>query len=285
MIRQASNEALIQLIVDSITNELSSKPHRIQLIMNFLTRELPKSESDFSILRVSEHLTKVMVIFEENAKRVAEYLVNRYNVAAGVSADDEAGESQSKALMRALEKFENSVFTIGLPHKFSSQHDAKNDAKNDAYFKALSLSALMQSTLIEQEKQTAMTNLSASEFFDKLIKNYSPLLADAHDEQATKAKGDSETQNLTKEEKKTATRKGIKTLVMGQLKDVSSIKLSDFIDERFLEELDDIDEVMHETKFKQPVASLISDLLSKSPFELLSMPSVSKRIKMEKGYI
>lgn len=96
MIRQASNEALIQLIVDSITNELSSKPHRIQLIMNFLTRELPKSESDFSILRVSEHLTKVMVIFEENAKRVAEYLVNRYNVAAGVSADDEAGESQSK---------------------------------------------------------------------------------------------------------------------------------------------------------------------------------------------
>jgi|LakMenEpi03Aug12_release.lakeMendotaPanAssembly.Ray.scaffolds.fasta_scaffold989368_2 hypothetical protein len=31
---------------------------------------------------------------------------------------------------------------------------------------------------------------------------------------------------------------------MGQLKDVSSIKLSDFIDEKFLEELDDADESM-----------------------------------------
>jgi hypothetical protein len=63
LIRQASNAALITLIVDSIINELALKPHRIQLVIDFLTRELPKSESDFTILRVSEQLTRVLVMF------------------------------------------------------------------------------------------------------------------------------------------------------------------------------------------------------------------------------
>lgn len=58
---------------------------------------------------------------------------------------------------------------------------------------------------------------------------------------------------MTKEEKKSATRKGIKSMVMGQLKDVSSIKLSDFIDEKFLEELDDVDEIVHDGRQKQPL--------------------------------
>ena len=39
------------------------KPYRIQLVIDFLTRELPKSESDFTILRVSEQLSKVLVMF------------------------------------------------------------------------------------------------------------------------------------------------------------------------------------------------------------------------------
>jgi hypothetical protein len=68
-----------------------------------------------------------------------------------------------------------------------------------------------------------------------------------------KTKAETETRQLTKEDKKSATRKGIKNLVMGQLKDVSSIKLSDFIDERFLEGIDDVDEVMRETKVKEPL--------------------------------
>jgi hypothetical protein len=63
LIRQASNAALITLIVDSIINELALKPHRIQLVIDFFTRELPKSESDFTILRVSEQLTRVLVMF------------------------------------------------------------------------------------------------------------------------------------------------------------------------------------------------------------------------------
>lgn len=54
----------------------------------------------------------------------------------------------------------------------------------------------------------------------------------------------------SKEDKQHATRKGLKHMVMGQLKDVSSIKLSDFIDDKFLEGLDDIDEVMHESRTK-----------------------------------
>lgn len=42
-------------------------------------------------------------------------------------------------------------------------------------------------------------------------------------------------------------------MVMGQLKDISSIKLSDFIDEKFLEELDDVDEVVYDGRLKQPL--------------------------------
>jgi hypothetical protein len=39
-------------------------------------------------------------------------------------------------------------------------------------------------------------------------------------------------------------------MVLGEYKDISSIKLSDFIDEKFLEELDDFDEPMHDGRAK-----------------------------------
>lgn len=108
----------------------------------------------------------------------------------------------------------------------------------------------MQSTLIEQDtSQTTTTKQTASEFFDSLINNYQPLLADAKDA-STKDKSEVEQPKPT--DKKDTTKKGIKNLVMGQLKDVSSIKLSDFIDEKFLEELDDADQSMqNDVKEKQ----------------------------------
>jgi len=72
---------------------------------------------------------------------------------------------------------------------------------------------------------------------------------------------------------------------MGQLKDVSSIKLSDFIDEKFLEEIDDVDEVVHETRAKQPLQHLLESLLGSSTTELLHAPNVNKRAKTEDGSV
>lgn len=178
---------------------------------------------------------------------MAEYLVNRYNVAAGVSTASEAvSESQLKAQQRALEKFEKSFFTIPLS-------SADRSLNQDCFFKSLSISALMQSALIECQTESSVTTLTASEFFERLIKHYSPLLADSRDEPQAK-----DLPKETKEDKKQATRKGLKNLVMGQLKDVSSIKLSDFIDDKFLEGLDDVDETAKgDSSSKQPVQMLI----------------------------
>jgi hypothetical protein len=44
---------------------------------------------------------------------VAEYLVNRYNVAAGISEDDISAE-ETKAQAKAMEKFSKSFFVIPL---------------------------------------------------------------------------------------------------------------------------------------------------------------------------
>lgn len=72
-------------------------------------------------------------------------------------------------------------------------------------------------------------------------------------------------------------------MVMGQLKDVSSIKLSDFIDEKFLEQLDDVDEVVHDASTKQPLSGLIDSLLQSSTTGFLNAPNASKRAKTDSG--
>ena len=56
LLKQAPNEALMGLIVDSLVAELANKPHRLQLVMDFALKELPKCDEDFIRLKVSEKL-------------------------------------------------------------------------------------------------------------------------------------------------------------------------------------------------------------------------------------
>ena len=44
------------LIVDSLTAELSSKPHRLQTVMDFALKDLPFCAEDFTRLKASEKL-------------------------------------------------------------------------------------------------------------------------------------------------------------------------------------------------------------------------------------
>ena len=80
-------------------------------------------------------------------------------------------------------------------------------------------------------------NKLAAQFFDQLIRRYSPLLASS----AEAARSNGKDQPSRVEEAKRgrdATRQGLESAVMGQLRNVGSIKLSDFIDESFLEDLE-----------------------------------------------
>ena len=56
LLRTASNEALMGLIVDGLSSELSTKPQKVQYVMDFVTKELPKCEQDFTRLKASEKM-------------------------------------------------------------------------------------------------------------------------------------------------------------------------------------------------------------------------------------
>ena len=72
------------LIVDSLTAELANKPHRLQLVMDFALKELPKSDEDFIRLKVSEKL--LPLYFQYSTRGQAEAILSKYNLA--VSAID-----------------------------------------------------------------------------------------------------------------------------------------------------------------------------------------------------
>ena len=84
LLKQAPNEALMGLIVDSLVAELANKPHRLQLVMDFALKELPKCDEDFIRLKVSEKLLPLYLQY--STKSQAEAILSKYNLA--VSAID-----------------------------------------------------------------------------------------------------------------------------------------------------------------------------------------------------
>ena len=56
LLKQAPNEALMGLIVDSLSVELANKPHRLQTVIDFALKDLPFSDEDYTRLKVSEKL-------------------------------------------------------------------------------------------------------------------------------------------------------------------------------------------------------------------------------------
>ena len=76
----------------------------------------------------------------------------------------------------------------------------------------------------------------ASQFFDSLIKQYEPLVASAQ-ESASTTKPANATSAQGIEETKDRTKKQIESAIMGGYSNLKTVKLSDFIDEAFLEDL------------------------------------------------
>lgn len=59
---------------------------------------------------------------------------------------------------------------------------------------------------------------------------------------------------------KETTKAGIKQVIMGDLKDNKSLKLSDFIDEKFLEDLDCDGEMPKPSLLKTPLLNMVTAL-------------------------
>jgi hypothetical protein len=76
------------------------------------------------------------------------------------------------------------------------------------------------------------------------------------------------------------TKRGIKSVVMGQLQNISSIKLSDLIDKQFLEDVDrEVDLKPAKNDAKIPISDLMKQLESKA--DPLFAPILMKRQKTD----
>ena len=84
------------------------------------------------------------------------------------------------------------------------------------------------------------------------MNNFEPLLS-------SDAASPQETAQDTKLSKET-TKAGIKHVIMGDLKDNKSLKLSDFIDEKFLEDLDCDVDMPKPSLLKTPLLNLVTAL-------------------------
>ena len=108
-------------------------------------------------------------------------------------------------------------------------------------------------------KQYSLEQMNTSKFYSELVEKYQPLLASADTEEVIDA-------NTTKQN----TKQGIKNVIMGQFSNISSIKLSDMIDEKFLEDVDRTDvPAVNPNAQKTPLSDLTNrlDQATQSIFE------------------
>lgn len=97
----------------------------------------------------------------------------------------------------------------------------------------------------------SLAQINSSRFFSDLIEKYQPLLANSQDE----------AQPHQDEQSKQNTKQGLKNIVMGNLSNIQSIKLSDMIDAKFLEDVDRDDGIAPIPVDKKPsIAELVEKL-------------------------
>ena len=53
--QNAQNEVFVGLVTDNLKIELIQHPHKILRVIEFITKELPQSSSDFTRLKINEH--------------------------------------------------------------------------------------------------------------------------------------------------------------------------------------------------------------------------------------
>ena len=78
LLKQAPNEALMGLIVDTLTVELANKPHRLQTVMDFALKDLPFADEDFTRLKVSEKLLALYTKYCSKEQALA--ILSKYNL-------------------------------------------------------------------------------------------------------------------------------------------------------------------------------------------------------------
>ena len=60
MLRNAQNTAFVSLVCDNLKVELNEKPWKAIQIMEFLNKEVPKANSDFTRLKIAEGLIPLL---------------------------------------------------------------------------------------------------------------------------------------------------------------------------------------------------------------------------------
>ena len=66
------------LIADGLSAELATKPQKVQLVMEFVAKELPKSDQDFTRLKASEKL--VQLYYKMGSQQQAEAILAKHNL-------------------------------------------------------------------------------------------------------------------------------------------------------------------------------------------------------------
>jgi hypothetical protein len=60
MLRNAQNTAFVGLVCDNLRVELQQKPWKAVKILDFLVKEVPKANSDFTRLKIAEGLIPLL---------------------------------------------------------------------------------------------------------------------------------------------------------------------------------------------------------------------------------
>ena len=61
MLRNAQNTAFVGLVCDNLRVEIQEKPWKAIRIMEFLAKEIPRANSDFTRLKISEGLIPLLI--------------------------------------------------------------------------------------------------------------------------------------------------------------------------------------------------------------------------------
>ncbi|CDW76484.1 snf2 chromatin remodeling protein [Stylonychia lemnae] len=248
----AQNEAFVQLVTDNLKLEIQQRPWKLLRILDFITNDLPRSNSDFTRLKINESGLLRCVIGDSgkpleqlanvsNEQKVLQGLLDRIN-----SITDD--QKRSKYIQRLNE----SILTL----KFDNEIEIEEISN-------LKLNYIQLSDILKNNR----------EFFKDLISNYQPLLSDLTFNQSDiKKEGKDEIKQMVME-----SIGGFKT---------DKIKLSDLIDESFFDDIEDQNNCQSAKKDKNadknPVSILIENLKRNSYQSIIDLRSLmTKRLKTD----
>ena len=82
------------LIVDGLISELMIKPQKLQLVTDFVYKELPRCDSDFTRIQVAGKL--IPLFYKMGTQQQAESVIAKYNLAVFPADESASTEKQAK---------------------------------------------------------------------------------------------------------------------------------------------------------------------------------------------